>query len=259
MLLVIDVGNTHITLGVFKEKELVGTFRLTTRQNRTSDEYGIFMCDLLKYQGIPKEEIEDVIISSVVPDVMHSLTSSVIKYFHVKPLNVGPGCKTGIRITAVNPKEVGADRIVDAVAAYEIYGGPVLVLDFGTATTYDLSTEDGSFASGITSPGIEISAKALWQDAAKLPKIAIQKPESILAKETISSMQAGLVYGYIGQVEYIVKKVKEESGIEDLKVVATGGLGKLIADETESIDVYDAQLTLEGLRIIYEKTRKSRG
>ena len=217
------------------------------------------MCDLLKYQGIPKEEIEDVIISSVVPDVMHSLTSSVIKYFHVKPLNVGPGCKTGIRITAVNPKEVGADRIVDAVAAYEIYGGPVLVLDFGTATTYDLITEDGSFAAGITSPGIEISAKALWQDAAKLPKIAIQKPESILAKETISSMQAGLVYGYIGQVEYIVKKVKEESGIEDLKVVATGGLGKLIADETESIDVYDAQLTLEGLRIIYEKTRKSRG
>ena len=166
MLLVIDVGNTHITLGVFKEKELVGTFRLTTRQNRTSDEYGIFMCDLLKYQGIPKEEIEDVIISSVVPDVMHSLTSSVIKYFHVKPLNVGPGCKTGIRITAVNPKEVGADRIVDAVAAYEIYGGPVLVLDFGTATTYDLITEDGSFAAGITSPGIEISAKALWQDAA---------------------------------------------------------------------------------------------
>lgn len=259
MLLVIDVGNTHITLGVFKEKELVGTFRLTTRQNRTSDEYGIFMCDVLKYQGIRKEEIEDVIISSVVPDVMHSLISSVIKYFHVNPLNVGPGCKTGIRITTVNPKEVGADRIVDAVAAYEIYGGPVLVLDFGTATTYDLITEDGSFAAGITSPGIEISAKALWQDAAKLPKIAIQKPESILAKETISSMQAGLVYGYIGQVEYIVKKVKEESGIEDLKVVATGGLGKLIADETDAIDVYDAQLTLEGLRIIYEKTKKSRG
>ncbi len=259
MLLVIDVGNTHITLGVFDKKELVGTFRLTTRQNRTSDEYGIFMCDVLKYQGINKDEIEDVIISSVVPDVMHSLVSSVIKYFHVKPLNVGPGCKTGIKVTTVNPKEVGADRIVDAVAAYEIYGGPVLVLDFGTATTYDLITEDGSFEVGITSPGIEISAKALWQDAAKLPKIAIQKPKSILAKETISSMQAGLVYGYIGQVEYIVKKVKEESGIQDLKVVATGGLGKLIADETDAIDVYDAQLTLEGLRIIYEKTRKNRG
>ena len=159
----------------------------------------------------------------------------------------------------MNPKEIGADRIVDAVAAYVLYGGPVLVLDFGTATTYDLITEDGCFAAGITSPGIEISAKALWQDAAKLPKIAIEKPDSILAKETITSMQAGLVYGYIGQVEYIIRKVKEESGILNLKVVATGGLGKIIADETEMIDVYDTQLTLTGLRIIFEKTRKSRG
>lgn len=259
MLLVIDVGNTHITLGVFDKKVLKGTFRMTTRQSRTSDEYGILMCNMLEYRGIQKELVDDVIISSVVPDVMHSLISSVIKYFNTKPYNVGPGCKTGIRINAINPKEIGADRIVDAVAAYELYGGPVLVLDFGTATTYDLITKDGSFVAGITSPGIEISAKALWQDAAKLPKIAIEKPDSILAKETISSMQAGLVYGYIGQVEYIVKKVREESGIENLKVVATGGLGKIIADETDSIDVYDAQLTLKGLRIIYEKIKKSRG
>ena len=259
MLLVIDVGNTHITLGVCEKEELKGTFRMTTRQSRTSDEYGILMCNMLEYRGIRKELVDDVIISSVVPDVMHSLTSGVIKYFHTKPYHVGPGCKTGIRINAINPKEIGADRIVDAVAAYELYGGPVLVLDFGTATTYDLITEDGCFAAGITSPGIEISAKALWQDAAKLPKIAIEKPASILAKETISSMQAGLVYGYIGQVEYIVKKVQEESKIENLKVVATGGLGKLIADETDAIDVYDAQLTLKGLRIIYEKIRRSRG
>lgn len=259
MLLVIDVGNTHITLGVFEKEELKGTFRMTTRQSRTSDEYGILMCNMLEYRGIRKELVDDVIISSVVPDVMHSLTSGVIKYFHTKPYHVGPGCKTGIRINAINPKEIGADRIVDAVAAYELYGGPVLVLDFGTATTYDLITEDGCFEAGITSPGIEISAKALWQDAAKLPKIAIEKPASILAKETISSMQAGLVYGYIGQVEYIVKKVQEESKIENLKVVATGGLGKIIADETDAIDVYDAQLTLKGLRIIYEKIRRSRG
>lgn len=259
MLLVIDVGNTNITLGVFCGEELKGTFRMTTRQNRTSDEYGILMCNMLEYRGIPKGEVEDVIISSVVPDVMHSLSSGVIKYFNTYPLHVGPGCKTGIRISAINPKEIGADRIVDAVAAYEIYGGPVLVLDFGTATTYDLITKDGSFVAGITSPGIEISAKALWQDAAKLPKIAIEKPDSILAKETISSMQAGLVYGYIGQVEYIINKVREESGIQDLKVVATGGLGKIIADETKMIDVYDTQLTLKGLRIIFEKTKKSRG
>lgn len=259
MLLVIDVGNTHITLGVFEKKELKGTFRLTTKERRTSDEYGILMCDMLGHKGIEKSRIEDVIISSVVPDVMHSLSSSVIKYFNIKPLHVGPGCKTGIRVTAVNPKAVGADRIVGAVAAYELYKGPVLVVDFGTATTYDLITEDGSLAAGIISPGIETSARALWQDAAKLPKIAIEKPKSILGKETISSMQAGLVYGYIGQVEYIVKKVKEESGIQNLKVVATGGLGKIIEKETEVIDVYNSHLILEGLRIIYEKTRKSRG
>lgn len=259
MLLVIDVGNTNITLGVFEKEELKGTFRMTTRQSRTSDEYGILMCNMLECRGIPKGNVKDVIISSVVPDVMHSLSSAIIKYFNTKPLHVGPGSKTGIRISTVNPKEIGADRIVDAVAAYDIYGGPVLVIDFGTATTYDLITEDGSFVAGITSPGIGISAKALWQDAAKLPKIAIEKPDSILAKETITSMQAGLVYGYIGQVEYIITKVKEESGIKELKVVATGGLGKIIADETKMIDVYDTQLTLEGLRIIFEKTRKSRG
>ena len=259
MLLVIDVGNTNITLGVFEKEELKATFRMTTQQSRTSNEYGILMCSMLECRGIPKGNVKDVIISSVVPDVMHSLSSAIIKYFNTKPLHVGPGSKTGIRINAVNPKEIGADRIVDAVAAYDIYGGPVLVLDFGTATTYDLITEDGSFIAGITSPGIGISAKALWQDAAKLPKIAIEKPDSILAKETITSMQAGLVYGYIGQVEYIITKVKEESGIKNLKVVATGGLGKIIADETKMIDVYDTQLTLEGLRIIFEKTKKSRG
>lgn len=258
MLLVIDVGNTNITLGVFREKELMGTYRMTTRMSRTSDEYGILMCNMLEYRGISRHEIEDVIISSVVPDVMHSLSSSIIKYFDIKPIHVGPGTKTGIRVSAVNPKEIGADRIVDAVAAYTLYGGPVLVLDFGTATTYDLITEDGSFVAGITSPGIEISARALWEDAAKLPKITIEKPVSILAKETITSMQAGLVYGYIGQTEYIIKKVKEEPGLINLKVVATGGLGKIIADETDMIDIYDTQLTLKGLEIIYEKTKKDR-
>lgn len=259
MLLVIDVGNTHITLGVFEKDSLKGTFRMTTRQNRTSDEYGIRICNMLEYRGIPKDRIKDVIISSVVPDVMHALSGSIIKYFNIKPVNVGPGCKTGIRINTVNPKEMGADRIVDAVAAYEIYGGPVIVVDFGTATTYDLITADGSFVAGVISPGIEISARALWEYAAKLPKIAIEKPKSILAKDTISSMQAGLVYGYIGQVEYIVKKMKEEASVLDAKVVATGGLGKIIAAETDVINIYDEQLTLKGLKRIYEKTKKSRG
>lgn len=259
MLLVIDVGNSDIAAGVFEKKELKATFRMSTRQKRTCDEYGILMCSILAHRGIDKSDIEDAIISSVVPDVMHSLVNCIKAYFHIKPLNVGPGCRTGIRVAAVNAKDVGTDRIVDAVAAYEIYKPPVLVVDFGTATTYDLITEDATLAAGITSPGLEASAKALWSEAAKLPKIAIEKPKSILTKDTISSMQAGLIYGYIGQVEYIVGKVREESGIPDLKVIATGGLGKIIANETASIDVFDEQLTLKGLRIIYEKMKRNRG
>lgn len=255
MLLVIDVGNTNITLGVFKEENLLATFRMTTKQARTSDEFGILMRLMIQERGLNKDEVHDVIISSVVPDVMYSLNSAIMKYFGTKPLIVGPGVKTGIRIATDNPKEIGADRIVDAVAGYTLYGGPVLVIDYGTGTTYDLVDETGAFQAGITSPGIEISAKALWEGAAKLPKIAIEKPKSILAKETITSMQAGLVYGYIGQTEYIIDKVREESGYENLKVVATGGLGKIIADETDKIDVYDNMLTLKGLRIIYEKNR----
>ena len=228
---------------------------MTTKQSRTSDEFGILMRLMIQERGLDKDDVHDVIISSVVPDVMYSLNSAIIKYFKTKPLIVGPGIKSGIRIVTDNPKEIGADRIVDVAAGYTLYGGPVLVIDFGTATTYDLVDEKGAFIAGITSPGIEISARALWQDAAKLPKIAIEKPKSILAKETITSMQAGLVYGYIGQTEYIIDKVKEESGLSNLKVVATGGLGKIIADETNRIDIYDNMLTLKGLRIIYEKNR----
>ena len=256
MILVIDVGNTNITFGVYQEKELLSTFRMTTRQTRTSDEYGISIRELLTYNGISIDALEGTIIASVVPNVMHSLVGGVSRYLGTQPLIVGPGIKTGIRILTENPRDIGSDRIVDAVAAYEIYGGPVLVLDFGTATTYDLVTEDGGFTAGITAPGIRISAKALWEDTAKLPEIEIKKPKSILAQETISSMQAGLVYGQIGQTEYIVSQVKKETGYENLKVVATGGLGRLISEEVESIQIYNSTLTLDGLRIIYEKNRK---
>lgn len=255
MILAIDVGNTNITIGVFQEEELKGVFRMTSSLVRTSDEYGIYLCSLLEHRGIDPASIDSVVISSVVPDVMYSLNNAVVKYFNVRPIIVRPGIKTGIRLVMANPQEMGADRLVDAVAAHTLYGGPVLVVDFGTATTYDLILEDGSFVAGITSPGIRISARALWEDTAKLPKIEIRKPKSILAKDTITSMQAGLVYGYIGQTEYIIRKVKEESGIEGLRVVATGGLGKIIADETDSIEIYDNMLTLKGLRLIYEKNR----
>lgn len=253
MLLGIDVGNTNITLGVFDGERLVGNFRMTTKIARTSDEYGIYICDLLEHNGIRESDLEAVIIASVVPDIMYSFNSAIIKYLKKEPIIVGPGVPTGIKIITENPRQIGADRIVDAVAAYEIYGGPVIVIDFGTATTYDLVLEDGSYAAGVTAPGIQTAAQALWEAAAKLPKFEIAKPKSILAKETISSMQAGVVYGYIGQTEYIIRQMKKESGLKQVKVVATGGLGKLIADEVELIDVYDQKLTLRGLRLVYER------
>lgn len=255
MILAIDVGNTNITLAVLGNGEVEASFRLTTRTPRTSDEFGVQFLGLLEARKISPGQIEDVIISSVVPGVMYSLTSCIIKYFGKTPMTVGMGVKTGIKIITGNPREIGADRIVDAVAAYELYGGPVFVIDFGTATTYDLILEDGAFAAGITSPGIRICANALWNETAKLPEIEIKKPTSILAKETVSSMQAGLVYGYIGQTEYIIKQVKKEAGLPGLRVVATGGLGKIISDETALIDVYDPMLTMKGLWSIYRKNR----
>ncbi len=256
MLLTIDVGNTNITLGVFDKERLVGTFRITTGINRTSDEFGVVIGDILTYNNIEKSCIKDAIIASVVPNVMHSLVNSVKKYFDINPVIVGAGIRTGIKVVTENPKQIGADRIVDAAGAYELYGGPVLVLDFGTATTYDLVDADGAFVSGVTAPGLRISAKALWEDTAKLPEIEIVKPDSILAKETITSMQAGLVYGQIGQTEYIVKHMIQESGYENVKVVATGGLGSIIAKETDCIDVYDPNLTLQGMRFIYNKQNR---
>lgn len=253
MLMAVDVGNTNITLGIFEGEDLIGTFRLTTKIPRTSDEYGVAIREILKENHIESTKIEDAIIASVVPAVMHSLTSGVIKYFNIHPVIVETGVKTGIKVVTENPRQIGADRIVDAAGAYALYGGPVLVLDFGTATTYDLVSEEGAFVSGVTAPGIRTSAKALWEDAAKLPEIEIKKPDHILAKETISSMQAGLVYGQIGQTEYIVKHMIEESGYKKVKVVATGGLGGMIARETDCIDIYNPNLTLQGMRFIYNK------
>lgn len=256
MILVIDVGNTNITYGIYDGEELLTSFRMMSNVQRTSDEYGLMIKDLIVANGVDVSSIKGAIIASVVPNVMHALIGAVQRYIGVNPLIVGPGTKTGIKITTENPREIGADRIVDVVAAYEKYGGPVLVIDFGTATTYDLVAADGCFGVGITAPGIKISAKALWTDTAKLPEIEIKKPASILAGETISSMQAGLVYGQIGATEYIIKEVKRESGLQNMKVVSTGGLGRLISEETKLIDVYDPALTLEGLRIIYSKNSK---
>ena len=211
MLFAIDVGNTNITIGLFDGKKLVNKFRMITQTDRTSDEYGVFLGEWLFVNHMKPTDITDVIVSSVVPNIMHSLTSGIIKYFNVTPVIVAPGIKTGINVSIPNPKELGADRLVDAVAAYEIYGGPIIVIDFGTATTHDLVLEDGTFYAGVTSPGIRLAANALWRGTAKLPEVEIKKVDTILGRDTVSSMQAGIYFGYIGQTEYIIKKLKNET------------------------------------------------
>lgn len=258
MIIVIDVGNTNITFGVFDGEKLLTSFRMISKTSQTSDEYGVKLMSMLQINNIKKESIDGVIVASVVPQLMHALVNSIIKYIGKRPYVVGPGVKTGIKICTDNPREVGPDLIVDAVAGYELYGGPILVVDYGTATTYIIVNEKGELFTAVLAPGIRISAKALWEDTAKLPEIEIKKPASILAKETISSMQAGLVYGQIGQTKYIINEMKRESGLKDIKVVATGGLGRIIADEVEEINIYDPTLTLKGLMLLYNKNKKSK-
>ena len=253
MLLTVDVGNTNINFAVYENENERAFFAITTKIARTSDEFCVWIANLLARNGIDSSDIDGSIVASVVPGVMHSLVNGIIKLTGKPPMQVGPGLKTGVKIKLANPKEAGADRIVDLVGAYELYGGPVMVIDFGTATTYDLIEADGTFRYGITCPGIRISANALWNDTAKLPEIEIKLPDSILASDTVSSMQAGLLYGCIGQTEYIIRKVREEAKLDSMKVVATGGLGKIIADATDSIDLYDRKLTMKGLRLIYLK------
>ena len=253
MITVIDVGNTNITIGVMQEEEVIASFRLTTSQRRTSDEFVAVFYGLFKTNGIDQRQVDGVVISSVVPKIMHSLRNSIYKFFDLEPIIVGAGIKTGIQIRREDPKLVGADRIVDLVAWHYLHGGPLIIIDFGTATTYDYLDASGVFEFGLTSPGIETSAMALWNKAAQLPEIEIKKPTSIKCKNTITSMQGGLVFGYIGQTEYIIKKIKEEVG--EAKVIATGGLGRIIYNGTDMIDEYDPQLSFKGMRIIYDKNK----
>ncbi len=253
MLLALDVGNTNITIGVFQRKEIIESFRITTKLPRTSDEFGMIISDLLREKGLDKEHVKAVVVCSVVPNIMHSLVSGLIKYFNIKPIIVGPGVKTGINLGRMNPREVGADKIVNLVAGYHLYGGPALVIDYGTATTYDVVTKNGTFLAGVIVPGIRTSANALVQGAARLPEIEIVTPDTILATNTVSSMQAGLFYSVIGEAKHIIRQMKEQTGFQDMKVIATGGLGKMVAKTVDEIDYYDENLTLKGLQIIYEK------
>ena len=254
MILVIDVGNTNIVLGIYDGKKLVKSWRKSTDQSSSADEIGMFMVQLLKFNNIDTSQIEDVIISSVVPPVMYSLERGIQRYLGITPVVVGPGIKTGINIKYDNPKEVGADRIVNAVAVLENYGGPAIVIDFGTATTFCAISANYDYLGGVICPGIKISMDALISHTAKLPRIELLKPDKIIGKNTISSMQSGLIYGYVGQVDYIVNRIKEEMALgDDVKVIATGGMARLISEESKTIQRVDHYLTLEGLRILYEK------
>lgn len=259
MILLIDVGNTNIVMGVHDGESIISDFRLSTNYMKTSDEISIDVISLFRLNDLEVKSIDGVIISSVVPNVMYSLENMVRKVFGIVPIVVGAGVKTGINVKTDNPKEVGADRIVNAVAASEKYKKSLIIIDFGTATTFCSVKKDGTYAGGIISPGIKISAEALFQKAAKLPRIELMKPEKVIGKNTVVSMQSGMVHGYIGLVEHLVKLMKAEmvaDGEDEPFVVATGGFSRLIHQNTDCIDAVEPNLTLEGLKLIYDKNKK---
>ncbi len=254
MIFVLDVGNTNTVLGVYEQDELKHHWRIETIRNKTEDEYGMLIKQLLKHENLAFEDFDGIIISSVVPPIMSALERMCQKYFKSTPLVVGPGIKTGLNIKYDNPREVGADRIVNAVAAIHQYDGPLIIVDFGTATTYCYVNEKKQYMGGAIAPGIGISTEALYSRAAKLPRIEIVKPEGIVGKSTVAAMQAGILYGYVGQVEGIVSRMKAESEGEPT-VIATGGLSSLIASESNVIDIVDPFLTLTGLKLIYQRNK----
>lgn len=252
LIFVFDIGNTNMVLGVYDGEALKYHWRIETNRNKTEDEYGMLIKSLFDHVELKFADIDGIIISSVVPPIMNALERMCHKYFHIKPLIVGPGMKTGLNIKYENPREVGADRIVNAVAAIHDYGSPLIIVDFGTATTYCYVNEDKQYMGGAIAPGIGISTEALYSRAAKLPRIEIVRPDDIIGKNTVAAMQAGILFGYVGQVEGIVKRMKDQAK-GNPTVIATGGLAGLISKESTIIDIVDPFLTLKGLQIIYKR------
>ncbi|MFH1002714.1 MAG: type III pantothenate kinase [Chloroflexota bacterium] len=254
MLLVIDIGNTNVTLGVFADDELRATWRIATGIHRMADEYAVLLLSLLRERGLEATDITKVAVCSVVPPLTAIFEELCERYCHVSPLVIRAGVKTGVRIRMDNPAEVGADRIVDAAAAHHLYGGPVIITDFGTATTFDTVSREGDYLGGAIAPGVNTAAESLFMRAAMLPRVELIRPERAIGTNTIAAMQSGLVFGYVGLVEGIIARIRKELG-QKARVVATGGFAGLIARETPVIDVVNADLTLVGLRLIYLMNR----
>jgi type III pantothenate kinase len=255
MLLTIDVGNTNTKLAVFEGSVLKGQWRSATDTTRTADEYAVWLTQLMELQGLKRGEIDAAIIASVVPETTFNLVTLCRRYFNTQPLVVGdPGVELGMKALIDRPEEVGADRLVDAVAAHERYGGPLIVVDFGTATTFNLVDRDGNYAGGVIAPGINLSLKALYMAAAKLPRVDIRRPQRVIATNTIQAMQSGIFWGYVGLIEGIVARMRAEADAE-LRVIATGGLAPMFAGATTAITTVDSDITLRGLLLIYERNR----
>lgn len=261
MLLAFDVGNTNIVLGVFQDGKLLQNWRMETYNSKSADEYGMMINQLFRYEGLDMKDVDDVIISTVVPSMLYTLQHMSVKYFGIRAIVIGPGIKTGLKIRYDNPEQVGSDRIVNAVSALTKYGGPLVIIDFGTATTFCAITEDWEYLGGSIAPGLKISSEALFQKTAKLPKVELEDPGTVLGKNTIESMQSGLVYGHMGVVRNLCSQMKKELDTyaphkNPIKVIATGGVASLMEKGVKCIDVVDKMLTLDGLSIIYEKNKR---
>ncbi len=252
MLLAIDLGNTNIKYGVFDGEKLVASFRVSSRISRTADEYGSVLVGLLSDRDIKKSDITGIIFSSVIPALNYTVCHMCEFFFGITPLVVGPGVKTGLNVKADNPREVGSDIIVNSVSAYKKYGGPIIVIDFGTATTFDVISEKGELLGVVIAPGIKTSLEGLSTKTAQLPMVELESPKSVIGKNTVHCMQAGIIFGFAGLVDNIINKIKNELGLSQINVVATGGLGEIIAKEVKSINRVDRTLTLDGLKMIYQ-------